>query len=1071
MPNGNSESQCSSDSPRSQGSVDSGRNISNKPNKSTPTRSAYSYRSVSASRTQSGKPAVSQTKSGVQANSASHTTKTRCAQNSQNSVSGSIRPSSARTNYRSVPSSGYGQERPKTPNSMLRSRSNASSVSDSSYTMQTNSRSTFASRSSSHSSIHSCESTDDGRNSIGTDYGDPSSKALTPSSVDSDYSFRGSSCTNSEYTRSNSYTPCSSAEDKSKLEKIKANARASSEPKENISSISKDIQNAYGVPETKPNNVGYATFSYDQDSDSKEFNELDEIETEIIKSRDNTEDIENDLSMPKNDNPPNSQSNARPQTPSGRQTPSFIPRPLTPKVSRKLSLPQGSGTEVISAHDEKKSAARPPTPKKSNIIARAHGTSSVRSADKSKEQTYRELFQKRSTTPSPGTTGSNNSIGNTRRSMTPGPYLNKSTTLRPTSATTNRARLNEAIGEKEGISFSVFSDSKDSSNISTTKRTHLVDKKTLAKQKSTDESEAVIMVNVDRSAGRHSISVQGDSDTRQSTNKSKVLARARPEENRARTPTRSTPSTPRQRPQSVEPRQLIPRRNSENNTEAVLTVKRNTNGQHEVYDRTQEWVQTAVERTKVVQKTKVNKSYTPKTRRAMTPNSFDMRIDQEKEEPRSLEDIKAALSLPINGLNDINPEKFEAPPEDPEMYATMEKLFHELRQKELKNSVNETPGNSATSSKTGKSKSSKSNSSNNDEEMSLDSNRNIKSKTLSVSTRSSSNVTSPTVKRSSRTDTGLNQTVRGQTMSRTNSSSSTGASQKPNGTVGTVATPRATRPSSPGPSVTARPPSPRTPGSESQKVTSQPPRPASPRVNSQPPRPASPRVNSQPPRPASPRVSPQTSRPASPSLRSTSDSSRGSTPSRTQPPRPASTPPRPYSPVMRQSSKSSEETDDVFMKEKKSDSGSLLKKIKEIIKVNPRKDKAEGVKGKSKIPAPKSLANVGKSRSYTNLSNITHSLSVSSDDSNLHATEELDVNGYGEYINGGLNVTLSGRIDSSKPKLNTPLTTGRSSLIRKESMEKNKANVSQRLVRAMSVERNMSGLNNTYQYFDEGEYV
>ncbi|XP_060597640.1 serine/arginine repetitive matrix protein 2-like isoform X2 [Ruditapes philippinarum] len=1064
VPNGNTESQCSSDSPRSQGSVDSGRNVSNKP-KSTPSKSAYSYRSVSASRTQSGKPSIP-SKPGVQSKVRSNSITPRT------SIEVSSRPTSAKTNYRTVPSSGYGQERPKTPNTMPRSRSNTSTVSDSSFTLQSSNRSTFASRSSSHSSIQSCESTDDGRNSFGTDYADQNSKVLTPSSVDSDYSFRGSSGTSSDYTRSNSYTPCSAIEEKLRLEKLQANARACSEPRENISSISKDIQNAYGNLESKPLNVGYATFSYDKEDDPKESEELNEIDNEIINSRDNNDELSNEMNKISDDQT-RSQSNVRPQTPSGRQTPSFIPRPVTPKVSRKLSLPQDGDADKAQSFDDKKAAARPPTPKKSHIIARAHGTQGARSADKSKEQTYRELFQKRSTTPGPGSS-SNDSISNSRRSMTPGPYLNKTSTLRPTSATTNRARLNEA----KGASLSVYSDKKENSNISPTKKTEVIDKKSLVKQNALDHSEAVIVVNVDRSEGRHSLSVQGETESRQNANKPKVLARARTEENRARAGTRSTHGITRQRPQSVEPRQLIPRKGTGQNAETVLTVKRNENGTHGVYDRTQEWVQTAVEQTKVVQKTKVKRTYNPKLRRAMTPNSFDMRIDQENEEPRTLEEIKAALTLPINGLTEINPDALEAPPEDPEMYATMEKLFHELRQQELKNSVNETPGNNVIGSKAAKSKSSKSNSSNNDEEMSLDSNRNIKTKTLSVSTKSSSNVTSPAMQRSSKTNTSSNHTPRGPSMSRTSSSSSANISQlsnsqpvavnqntkrespSPSRQTGPVSTPRSSRPGSPGPSA-RRPPSPRT----TNHIT---PRPASPRVSSQPPRPASPRVNSQPPRPASPRVSPHTSRPASPSLRTNSDSSRGSTPNRSQPPRPASTPPRPYSPVVRQSSKSSEENDNVFEKEKKSDSGSIMKKIKELINVNPRKDKAEGVKGKSRIPAPKSLASVGKSRSYTNLS---QSFSLSSEESNGHAFDDSNTNGYGEHINGGLNVTLSGRSENPKPKLNNPLITGRSSLIRKESMEKNKNNVANRLVRAVSVERNMSGLNNTYQFYEDGEYV
>lgn len=1088
VPNGNTESQCSSDSPRSQGSVDSGRNlIPGKSKKSTPAKSAYSYRSVSASRTQPSKSSVTPSKPGTHSKaldsqgrrysstqtsydktvrSSTHTTNANCnstrvGQSSHNSNN------VQRSNLRSVQSSGYGQERPKTPNIVPRSRSNASSVSENANASQSNNRATFASRSSSHSSIHSCESTDDGRNSLGTDYGDQGIKVLTPSSVDSDYSFRGSSVTSSDYTRSNSYTPCSAADERLRLEKIHANARASSEPKENISSISKDIQNAYGVPVSKPINVGYVTISYENDDDSKNSNAFDEIENEINRSR-HTDDSQV-TNMPNNQT--SSQTDDLPQTPSGRQTPSFIPRPVTPKLFRKMSLPQnGDASETVHVQHDMNHTTRPPMAKKTNIIARAHGSDGVRSADKSKEQTYREIFQKRSTTPGPGNSTTTDLVTNARRSMTPGPYLSKLSTLRSASATINRTRLNEAIEQNKDPPLSVFnSDDKENANVaSASKRNQVIDRKKLMKQKSAEQPDTVIMVNVNRSEGRHSISVQGENESRQSVNKPKVLARARTDDNRARTPTRTAPSTPRQRPQSVDPRQLIPRSNIENKS----IVKPDGDKQHGVYDRTQEWVQTAVEQTKV-KKPKVRVPYTPKVRRAMTPNSFDMRIDNEHEEPRSLDEIKAALTLPINGLNNINIESIDAPPEDPEMYATMEQLFHELRQQELKNSVNETPGNNPTSSsKAARSKSSKSNSSNNDEDMSLDSNRNIKTKTGSISTNSSSNCTSHSMQRSNRTNDNSNQTSRHHPMSRTSSTSNTGVSQfsenqytprkklvtsaNPSGTL-TTALSTATRPSTPGPSMTAKRPS------SPQTTTQTPPRQASPKVASHPPPPpASPRVSRQPPRPSSP----LSSRSASPSTQMTPESSRGSTPNRTLAPRPASTPPRPYSPVVRQRSKSTDELDNVFENEKTSDSGNILKKIKEIIKVNPRKDKAEGINGKSRIPAPKSLSNIGKSRSYSNLSNISHSLSVSSDESNGHAFEEGELNGYGEYVNGGLNASRS---ETPKLRMNTPLTTGRSSLIRKESMEKNKS--TNRLVRTMSVERNMAGLANNYQYYGEGEYV
>lgn len=1080
VPNGTSESQASSDSPRSQTSTDVSRTSTTpRQTKSTPTKSAYSYRSVSATRStpvkSASKPAVP---SKPKVSDVGNSVGSRAVTSSQTLTNGSSgsRPLSrnvSNTSVRSVASSNYGQDRPKTPSGLTKSRSNASSISDNSYSVQSNPKTAYTSRSSSHSSLQSYESTDDGRNSLGADLGGNvnSKPVLSPSSVDSDYSFRGSSGTSSEYARSNSYTPCSLADDKYRLDHLRpGEVRASSEPR--------DVQSSHVVE--KPLNVGYATFSYTNDTDAKDGNELDEIENEIQMSR---EALNDSVSTAKDKSSDSKTSNMRPQTPSGRATPSLIPRPITPKVSRKLSLPQN---ESDSISDDRSRSARPPTPRKSNILARAHG-SGVRSADKSKEQTYREIFQKRSTTPGPGSVPSSGSsaAAGVRRSMTPGPYLHKSSTLKATSATTNRSRLNEAMDLNKTAPLPVSSDNRDTRNISSDKkRTMIIDRKTLAKQKSVDQGETVIMVNVDRSDNKHSLSVQSENDkrpqtTNTNTNKSKVLARARTEDNRSRGQSRTLPSTPRKRPQSVEPRQLVPGQNKS------LSVKRDVNGEPGVYDRTQEWVQTAVEQTKV-QKPKPNKTYTPKMRRAMTPNSFDMRIDMEKEEPRSLDEIKAALTLPFDGLDKINPDELEAPPEDAEMYATMEQLFHELRQQELKNSVNETPGSSTASKgfKT-RSRSSKSNSSTNDDAMSLDSNKNVKRSEYSFSGRSSSNVTSPAVvKRSNKVNA---QTVsNSKSNSRTSSVSSTGHSQTFNqrsslkdnqfsrsnsnaskasssSTTASTRTSFVGRPSSPSPALSAkRPASPRT--------ISQPPRPASPRVTSQPPRPASPRVTSQPPRPASPRVSPHTSRPASPRT-TVSSSSYSSNSVRQQPPRPASTPPRPSTPVKRQSSKSSEDND-VFEKETKTDSSGLIHKIKEMIKVKPRKDKADGVKLKTRIPAPKSLKDVGRSRSFSNLSSLANSVPTSPTDKDCTVNGENEMNGYSDHINGGLNVTLSGRSETPGPgpKWATPLTTGRSSLIRKESMEKNK-NATNRLVRAVSVERNMSGLTNSYSFCEDGEYV
>ncbi|XP_052800823.1 proteoglycan 4-like isoform X2 [Mya arenaria] len=1039
VPNGNTESQASSESPRSQGSVDSFRNTGTKTNRSTSAKSAYNYRSVSSKVNSGLKPATPakptmnlDSSSGYSTSPASDRTSSsvggtgfkgvKSVTSAPNLITGS---SHYKAPSRTASSTSVRSSISNTSHQGLKnSRSNASSVSDASCTVQNSSRTNFSSRASSQSSLHSYESSiDDGRN-LNVENGN-AKPVLSPSSVDSDYSFG----TSSDFLRSNSYTPCSSAEDKNRLDQLRSNARASSEPRE--------------VTESKPLNVGYASFSYDKDDN--ECNELDEIENEIMQSN-----ISETSSQSGNQS-----SNMRPQTPSGRTTPSFLPRPVTPKISRKMSLPQTEAIEQISA-SEKTRVGRPPTPKKSTIIARAHA-SGVRSADRSKEQTYKEIFQKRSTTPGPNY-GSNSRppTANFGRSMTPGPYLNKTSTLRATSATTSRARMSEAKEQMKDPPLSVFNNSN---------RSQSTERKTLTKQKS--EGETVIVVNVDRSENKHSIDIQDENDALRAksaaspTGKGKVLARARTEDGRARTPTRMNPGTPRQRPQSVEPRQLIPK----NKTSTVKTAE------PKVFDRTQAWVQTAVEQTKTkVKKTKPTRTVNPHLRRCMTPNSFDRTLELEQEEPMSFEEIKAKLTLPINGVMEINPDQLDAPPEDPEMYATMEALFHELRQQELKNSVNETPG-SANSSKVVKtrSRSSKSNSSCNDDEMSLDSNKNVRRKPLSVSTKSSSNVTSPLVSRSNRRASQTS--TRPQPTSRTSSVSSSGAASGiiTNGVTSARSTAVNGRPSSPSPAVVSRrPPSPRT--------TSHPPRPSSPKVTSQPPRtvshpprPASPKVTSQPARPASPVVT----RPASPrtTTTSSSNSSRASTPSR-QPPRPMSTPPRPSMPLRRVSSKSSDDSD-VFEKENKSGTDGLISKLKEIINVKPRKDKADGVKQRSRIPAPKSLASMGKSKSFTNLSNLSNTAPIvhnSIDISSKDDGHEPEMNGYAEHINGGLNVTLSGRSETPGPKLATPLTTGRSSLIRKESMEKNKSTA--RLSRAVSVERNMGGLNNGYNFYEDlGEFV
>ncbi|GFS08997.1 GAS2-like protein 2 [Elysia marginata] len=63
--------------------------------------------------------------------------------------------------------------------------------------------------------------------------------------------------------------------------------------------------------------------------------------------------------------------------------------------------------------------------------------------------------------------------------------------------------------------------------------------------------------------------------------------------------------------------------------------------------------------------------------------------------PRPLEEIQAMLSTPRDGAGAtavVDTSGLEAPPEDPEMFRKMEKLFEKYREMELRASVNETPG-------------------------------------------------------------------------------------------------------------------------------------------------------------------------------------------------------------------------------------------------------------------------------------------------------------------------------------------------------------------------------------------
>lgn len=712
------------------------------------------------------------------------------------------------------------------------------------------------------------------------------------------------------------------------------------------------------------------------------------------------------------------QSLPRPSTPSGRCTPSLIPRPATPvgnikeikeraekfinedlfsitktienltssilteqtsptnteEPSKKTPLSNDSPTSSVksltspqypaAASNNSNNTGRPPTARKSNILVKAQ------TLPTNPQGSYTSQFmQRRAITPGPNKTESQ--IETVRRSSTPGPS-ERDNSLRQSEnfqIELNESKTTTALSKTQNVKTnSDFIESRPSRTVPSSPvvqrrpRTPSAEPRALSRQTAVDDET---VITVDRSNGHHSISVQrsGD-DTAYKSPKptsSRIIARS-PAASRQK-PTDSTDIN-RQRSQSVDVTQQNARSQSIDRTrsrkdsgEVVLTVNR-SDGSHIINKRTEAWVEDAA---KTVAKTrhgsKLNKSLSHGYPRSKTPSPMDMSSNP----TRSLEEIKAALSLPINGLS-IDPEHLEAPPEDPEMYATMDKLFEEMRKKELRASVNETPGLPQKDVPNG----------NNDDEYSLDSNENVKRK-VSVTSKPSSRQSTPSRE-----------------------------------------------------SVSSTPSRPKTPSMSRSSSSSQP-------------------VN-----------------------------------------RPASTPPRPCTPTRsktssRRSSMQSDESSSSGQIKRSSVNHAtiLVSKIKEILNVKPRKDVVEGPK--TRIPAPASLANTGKSRSFSNISAAIDgdnpysrlssvSSNMSNGDYNGDVYDEFDEcgNEVGYYSRNNGSDSNSDQSDKNRsgsktpvPKIATPLSTGRTSLLNNQ---RDNSRSSSRLIRAVSASSLSSTTSQTFSY-------
>lgn len=717
----------------------------------------------------------------------------------------------------------------------------------------------------------------------------------------------------------------------------------------------------------------------------------------------------------------------RPSTPSGRCTPSLIPRPATPvgnlkeikekaeklinenvstvtrsienltssiyteqtspisteAPSRKLSSGQSSISaaktitspqSAVNTSMNANNTGRPPTPRKANILVKAQQPTA-----NSKGSYTSQFMQRRAITPGPSRTESK--IEPVRRSTTPGPSEREHSLRRSenfeldlSESVTNKLSTPRTQNVSKSANFNEARQSKtvpSSPVVQRRSRTPGAESRILAKQPAVDEENIVVTVN--RSSGQHNINVQRNGESAYKSPKpttSRIIARS-PAASRPKQNTNDSSDQNRLRSRSVDVTQQNSRsqsfdrsRNKNDSGDVVLTINR-SDGSHVVNKRTEAWVEDAA---KTVAKTrhgsKLNKSLSHGYQRSKTPSPMDMRNNQS----RSLEEIKAALSLPINGIT-INTEKLEAPPEDPEMYATMDKLFEEMRKKELRASVNETPGMPQNNVPNG----------HNDDEYSLDSNENVKRKS-SVSSKPSSRQSTPSRESVSST----------QARSKTPSFSRSSSSSQP--------------------------------------------------------------VN-----------------------------------------RPASTPPRPCTPTRsKTSSRSSLQSDELSSpgQVKRSNithATILVSKIKEILNVKPRKDVVEGPK--TRIPAPASLSKTGKSRSFSNLSAATdkdnlyirQSSGMQNGDYNGDIFDDYDDcgNEVGYYSRNNASDSNSDKSDKYRsgsgsktpvPKIATPLSTGRTSLLNNQ---KDNVRSSSRLIRAMSASSLSSTTSQTLSYSaaDDDGYV
>ncbi|GFN85531.1 Gas2-like protein 2 [Plakobranchus ocellatus] len=240
--------------------------------------------------------------------------------------------------------------------------------------------------------------------------------------------------------------------------------------------------------------------------------------------------------------------------------------------------------------------------------------------------------------------------------------------------------------------------SADSSRV----RSASVDARQLERQSARRNSkggEEVLMIRRDSSGGHAIDMLSNNSNNRVSAGRDKPVASniiRRPQTNssiKSTTTAASSAATNRFRSQTPDPsmfrQKLVPSGGkaapgARPTTPSADSHARGGSNTKKSLNRTEAWVDSTLSDPK--------RKLPTKPRRTKTGMAGEIMASELA--PRPLEEIQALLSTPRDGVGGsaVDATALDAPPEDPEMFRKMEKLFEKYREMELRASVNETPG-------------------------------------------------------------------------------------------------------------------------------------------------------------------------------------------------------------------------------------------------------------------------------------------------------------------------------------------------------------------------------------------